>query len=194
MQLEIIRNKIYEIRGQKIMFDFDLAELYEVETRILNQSVKRNIARFPKDFMFQLTQKEWEPLRSQIVISSKMNDNNSSQIVMSSKKHRGAKYLPLAFTEHGVTMLAAILKSDKAIAMNIAIVRTFIALRQFALNYKELAAQILELKQTVGNHNDQLNQIYDALENLLDDKVDKTINKKMWEQRERIGFKTKSKQ
>ena len=193
MQLEIIRNKIYEIRGQKIMFDFDLAELYEVETRILNQSVKRNIARFPKDFMFQLTQKEWEPLRSQIVISSKMNDNNSSQIVMSSKKHRGAKYLPLAFTEHGVTMLAAILKSDKAVAMNIAIVRTFIALRQFALNYKELAAQILELKQTVGNHNEQLNQIYDALENLLDDKVDKTINKKMWEQRERIGFKTKSK-
>lgn len=193
MQLEIIRNKIYEIRGQKIMFDFDLAELYEVETRILNQSVKRNIARFPKDFMFQLTQKEWEPLRSQIVISSKMNDNNSSQIVMSSKKHRGAKYLPLAFTEHGVTMLAAILKSDKAVAMNIAIVRAFIALRQFALNYKELAAQILELKQTVGNHNDQLNQIYDALENLLDDKVDKTINKKMWEQRERIGFKTKSK-
>lgn len=193
MQLEIIRNKIYEIRGQKIMFDFDLAELYEVETRILNQSVKRSIARFPKDFMFQLTQKEWEPLRSQIVISSKMNDNNSSQIVMSSKKHRGAKYLPLAFTEHGVTMLAAILKSDKAVAMNIAIVRTFIALRQFALNYKELAAQILELKQTVGNHNDQLNQIYDALENLLDDKVDKTINKKMWEERERIGFKTKSK-
>ena len=193
MKLEIIRNKIYEIRGQKIMFDFDLAELYEVETRILNQSVKRSIARFPKDFMFQLTQKEWEPLRSQIVISSKMNDNNSSQIVMSSKKHRGAKYLPLAFTEHGVTMLAAILKSDKAVAMNIAIVRTFIALRQFALNYKELAAQILELKQTVGNHNDQLNQIYDALENLLDDKVDKTLNKKMWEERERIGFKTKSK-
>ena len=193
MQLEIIRNKIYEIRGQKIMFDFDLAELYDVETRILNQAVKRNVKRFPKDFMFQLTKKEWESLRSQIVISSKMNDNNSSQIVMSSKKHRGAKYLPLAFTEHGVTMLAAILKSDKAVAMNIAIVRTFIALRQFALNYKELAAQILELKQTVGNHNEQLNQIYDALENLLDDKVDKTINKKMWEERERIGFKTKSK-
>ena len=178
MQLEIIRNKIYEIRGQKIMFDFDLAELYDVETRILNQAVKRNVKRFPKDFMFQLTKKEWESLRSQIVIL---------------EKGRGQypKYLPYAFTEHGVTMLAAILKSDKAVAMNIAIVRTFIALRQFALNYKELAAQILELKQTVGNHNDQLNQIYDALENLLDDKVDKTINKKMWEQRERIGFKTK---
>ena len=178
MQLEIIRNKIYEIRGQKIMFDFDLAELYDVETRILNQAVKRNVKRFPKDFMFQLTKKEWESLRSQIVIL---------------EKGRGQypKYLPYAFTEHGVTMLAAILKSDKAVAMNIAIVRTFIALRQFALNYKELAAQILELKQTVGNHNDQLNQIYDALENLLDDKIDKTINKKMWEQRERIGFKTK---
>ena len=161
MQLEIIRNKIYEIRGQKIMFDFDLAELYDVETRILNQAVKRNVKRFPKDFMFQLTKKEWESLRSQIMIL---------------KKGRGQypKYLPYAFTEHGVTMLAAILKSDKAVAMNIAIVRAFIALRQFALNYKELAAQILELKQTVGNHNDQLNQIYDALENLLDDKVDKT--------------------
>ena len=161
MQLEIIRNKIYEIRGQKIMFDFDLAELYDVETRILNQAVKRNVKRFPKDFMFQLTKKEWEFLRSQIVIL---------------EKGRGQypKYLPYAFTEHGVTMLAAILKSDKAVAMNIAIVRAFIALRQFALNYKELAAQILELKQTVGNHNDQLNQIYDALENLLDDKVDKT--------------------
>jgi len=194
MEVSVIQNKIYEIRGQKVMIDFDLAEIYEVETRVLNQALKRNIRRFPKDFMFQLTLKEWQFLRSQTVMSPQIDsNNNSSQIVMSSKKHRGAKYLPYAFTEHGVTMLAAVLKSDKAIAMNIAIVRAFIALRQFALNYKELAEQIMELKQTVGNHNKQLNQIYDALENLLDDKVDKTIHQKMWENRERIGFKSRKK-
>lgn len=209
MQLAVIQNKIFEIRGHKIMFDFDLADMYEVETRVLNQSVKRNIDRFPKDFMFQLTKKEWESLRSQFVMmSSKIpEDNNSSQIPMSSEikyknpssqivmmdnlpKNRTGSYLPYAFTEHGVTMLAAILKSDKAVAMNIAIVRAFIALRQFALNYKELAVQIIELKQTVGNHNKQLNKIYEALENLLDDKTDKEIHKKMWDKRERIGFKT----
>lgn len=209
MQLAVIQNKIFEIRGQKIMFDFDLADMYEVETRVLNQAVKRNIDRFPKDFMFQLTKKEWESLRSQFVMmSSKITeDNNSSQTVMSSTKpHKGnlksqnvisswggVRKLPFAFTEHGVTMLAAILKSDKAVAMNIAIVRAFIALRQFALNYKELAVQIFELKQTVGNHNEQLNQIYEALENLLDDKMDKEIHKKMWSNRERIGFKTSKK-
>jgi ORF6N domain len=113
MEITVIQNKIYEIRGQKIMLDYDLAEIYEVETRVLNQAVKRNIGRFPKDFMLQLTSKEWQFLRSQIVMSLEITgNNNSSQIVMSSKKHRGAKYLPYAFTEHGVTMLAAVLKSD----------------------------------------------------------------------------------
>ena len=186
MQLPVIHNKIYEIRDQKIMFDFDLAELYEVETRILNQAIKRNINRFPKDFMFQLTKKEWEVLKPQALIS---NDNNSSQSVMSSRKHRGASYLPFAFTEHGVTMLASVLRSEKAIKMNIAIVRAFIALRQFAVNYKELAEQIKELRGTVDNHNGQLNQIYDALENLLDDKV----AQKKWAEREPIGFKPNTK-
>ena len=97
MQLQSIQTKIYEIRGQKVMLDYDLAELYEVETRVLNQAVKRNIDIFPDDFMFQLTHAEWE--------------SNSSQIVMSSRKHRGSLYLPLAFTEHGVTMLANVLKT-----------------------------------------------------------------------------------
>ncbi|MGZ5219567.1 MAG: ORF6N domain-containing protein [Chitinophagaceae bacterium] len=177
MQLSVIHNKIYEIRGQKIMLDFDLADLYEVETKALNQAVKRNKDRFPKDFMFQLSKEEWELLRSQIVTLEKDG------------RGKYPKYLPFAFTEHGVTMLASVLRSEKAIKMNIAIVRAFIALRQFAINYKELAEQVKELRGTVDNHNGQLNQIYDALENLLDDKV----THKKWVEREPIGFKTTKK-
>ncbi len=114
MKIEIIQNKIYEIRGEKVMLDFDIAHLYEVETRVFNQAVKRNIESFPKDFMLRLTAKEWKAMISQIVISSdlesEMNNNNSSQIVMSSRKHRGEKYLPYVFTEHGVTMVASVFK------------------------------------------------------------------------------------
>ncbi|HKZ67373.1 MAG TPA: ORF6N domain-containing protein [Chitinophagaceae bacterium] len=171
MQLSVIHNKIFEIQGQKIMLDFDLAELYEVETKVLNQAVKRNEERFPKDFMFRLTVEEWQDMRSQIVTAS--------------PDKRNTKATPFAFTEHGVTMLASVLRSEKAIKMNIAIVRAFVALRQFAINYKELAEQIKELKGTVDNHNGQLNQIYNALENLLDEKV----SQKKWQQREPIGFK-----
>src|SRR5580704_1587187 len=134
MELQIIRQKIYEIRGQKVMLDFDLAELYGVETRVFNQAVKRNIDRFPEDFMFRLTTEEWDALKysSQMMTSADIVDNqsdkNSSQIVMSSKKNRGSAYLPYAFTEHGVTMLASVLKSEKAVHMSIAVVRAFIAL------------------------------------------------------------------
>jgi phage regulator Rha-like protein len=171
MQLQTIQNLIYDIRGQKVMLDADIAELYGVETRMLNQAIKRNTNRFPKDFMFRLSQKEFTNLKSQIVTSS----------------WGGRRKLPYAFTEHGVTMLASILKSKKAVQMNIAIVRAFIALKQFAINYRELADQIKELKDTTDNHNVQLNQIYNALENLLDEKVEQ----KKWEDRERIGFKRK---
>jgi len=177
MQLSVIHSKIYEIRGQKVMLDFDLAELYEVETKVLNQAVKRNKDRFPKDFMFQLTKEEWEFLRSQIVTLEKEG------------RGKYPKYLPFAFTEHGVTMLASVLRSEKAIKMNIAIVRAFIALRQFAINYKDLALQLKELRETVDNHNGQLNQIYNALENLLDDKAEQ----KKWEEREPVGFKSNTK-
>lgn len=110
----IIQSKIYEIRGQQVMFDFDLAALYQVETRILNQSVKRNIKRFPEDFMFQLTVEEWQNLKSQFVISS----------------WGGVRKLPYAFTEQGVAMLSSVLNSDIAIEVNIAIMRTFIAVRR----------------------------------------------------------------
>ena len=172
MQLQVIHNKIYDIRDEKIMLDFDLADLYEVETRIFNQAVKRNIENFPKDFMFRLSAKEWQEL-------------NSSQIVMSSTKHRGAKYLPYAFTEHGVAMLASVLKSDKAKKMNIAIIRAFIALRKLAIKNNELIELIKELRGKIDEHDLQLVGIYDAIENLLDERVEK----KSWENRERIGFK-----
>lgn len=178
MQLQVIQQKIFEIRGQKVMFDFDLAGLYEVEARILNQSVKRNQARFPKDFMFRLTTEEWK-------------DISSSQLVMMNNlpKNRTGKYLPYAFTEHGITMLASVLRSDTAIKMNIAIVRAFIALKKFATQYNDLLQQIKELHDKVGNHDEQLNRIYEAIENLLDDKTDKQMEKQLWKTRERIGFK-----
>jgi len=150
------------------MLDFDLAEMYEVETRVLNQAVKRNIDRFPKDFMFQLNAKELE--------------NNSSQFVMSSRKHRGKVYLPFAFTEHGVTMLASILKSEKAIRMNIAIVKAFIALRRITLNYGEIATKISRLEK---KYNKRFSDIYKALDLLFEEKQ----GREEWEERERIGFK-----
>lgn len=171
MHLQVIQQRIFEIRGQKVMLDFDLAELYEVETRVLNQAIKRNRESFPEDFMFRLTKTEWE--------------NMSSQIVMTSTIKRPKSALPYAFTEHGVTMLASVLKSPKARKMNIAIVRAFIALRKFATQYSELLEQLNELKERIGNHDAQLNQIYDAIENLLDDKQEQ----QSWKERERIGFK-----
>ncbi|MGI8581414.1 MAG: ORF6N domain-containing protein [Chitinophagaceae bacterium] len=183
MQLQLIQNRIFEVRGEKVMLDFDLAELYEVETRVFNQSVKRNINSFPKDFMFQLTAKEWKNISSQIVMTSPL-ENNSSQIVMRSK-YRGAKYLPYAFTEHGVAMLSSILKSPIARTMNIAIIRAFIALRKLALQKNELSELFLQLKDRIDEHDVQLKNIYDSIENLLEEKV----NTKSWEHRERIGFK-----
>ena len=143
MEIQIIQNKIYEIRGQRVMLDYDLAELYEVETRILNQSVKRNIKRFPPDFMFQLTNNKVDSsLRSQIVISK--NGEN-----MPLNKKGGLRYLPYAFTEHGVTMLASVLRSDKAIEVNIQIVRAFVALRQYILENKEVNKELTELKEQI---------------------------------------------
>jgi hypothetical protein len=169
MQLQAIQQKIFEIRGQKVMLDFDLATLYEVETKVLNQAVKRNIDSFPEDFMFRLSDQEFQSMRSQIVTS----------------KRGGNRYNPLAFTEHGVTMLASVLKSEKARKMNIAIVRAFIAMRQFVIQYQDLIDQISSLREKIGEHDTQLNQIYDAIESLLDQKVEQ----KSWEERERIGFK-----
>ena len=193
MQLQSIQEKIFEIRDQKVMLDFDLAALYEVETRVFNQAVKRNVESFPEDFMFRLTKKEWREMRSQIVILNEQKAENeginSSQFVMSSRKHRGESYLPYAFTEHGVTMLASVLKSPIARQMNIAIVRAFIALRKFAIQYKDILEQLDGLREKISGHDVQLNQIYDALENMLDKKADEEMKLEAWKNRKQIGFK-----
>ena len=133
------------------MLDFDLAQLYDVPTKALNQALKRNMERFPEDFMFRLTEQEWA-----YVIQESMR----SHIVTASQKKRNTRITPYAFTEHGVTMLASILKSEKAVQMNIAIVRAFIALRQFALQYKDLADEVQEIRQTVENHSEQIGRAH----------------------------------
>jgi len=192
---EKIIRKIYVIREQKVMLDFDLADLYEVETRSLNQAVKRNLDRFPEDFMFILTAEEWKEMVSQFVISSDyITDFQSDKKMMSqnataSQTKRKTSSPPLAFTEHGVTMIASILKSDRAIKMSIAVVRAFIELKKAALQYSGIIEQIQLLKQHLGEHDVQLNAIYTALENLMDDKVDKELKEREWINRKRIGFK-----
>jgi len=140
MQLTIIQQKIYEARGFKVMLDFDLAELYEVETRIFNQAIKRNMDSFLEDFMFRLSTNEWSNI-------------SSSQIVMMGNvpKNRTGKYLPYAFTEHGVTMLASVLKSLKARKMNIAIVRAFVGLRKMIIDHGEIIEQLRMPDDWVGS-------------------------------------------
>ena len=169
MELKTIQSRIYEIRGQRVMLDFDLAELYEVETRALNQAVKRNIDIFPEDFMFQLSQDEWISM--------------SSQIVMTYPVKRPKSALPSAFTEHGVTMLANVLKSKKARMTSIAIVRAFISLKQLAINFKELYERIKALE---AQYDKQFKDVYEAINFLLE--KDKQITKQ--HTRKRIGFKS----
>lgn len=180
MKLQIIQNKIYEVRGHKVMLDFDLAELYVVETRIMNQAVKRNLKRFPRDFMFRLTVTEWHELV--MLAAVKAPKRNSSQIVMSSRKHRGEAYLPYAFTEQGVAMLSAVLKSKKAIDMNVAIMRAFVFLRQYALSHKDLTAKLRELE---NKYDTQFKDIYDAINYL----IKKDTQQKDQVKRRRIGYK-----
>ncbi len=192
-----IQNRIYEIRGERVMLDFDLAALYEVEARLINQAVKRNIKRFPKDFMFKLSKSEWDFLRSQNVIIESNNSLRSQNVILKNtdpglqnetlKTGRGqhSKYLPYAFTEQGVAMLSGILNSDKAINMNIAIMRAFVEVRKIFLKDNDLKEQLKEIKHRLGEHDTQLNQIYEAMENLLDEKAEQ----RNWNNRERIGFK-----
>lgn len=167
------------------MLDFDLAALYEVETKVLNQAVKRNIKRFPKDFMFRLTAEEWKEMRSQFVTTYENAEPSRSQFV-TLKTGRGSniKYMPYAFTEQGVAMLSGILNSDKAIAMNIAIMRAFVEIKRILLQENDLKTQLKEIKERLGEHDAQLNQIYDAMENLLDEKA----AERKWDERKRVGF------
>lgn len=166
------------------MLDFDLAALYEVPTKALNQAVKRNIKRFPTDFMFRLTLTEWKNIRSQVVTGYEDANSLRSQNVTASQSKRNTSVTPYAFTEQGVAMLSGILNSDKAIAMNIAIMRAFVEIRRLFLQQNDLKTQLKEIKDRLDGHDVQLNQIYDAMENLLDEKA----AQRKWEERERIGF------
>jgi phage regulator Rha-like protein len=181
--IKSIQNRIYEVRGERVMLDFDLAALYTVATKVLNQSVKRNIKRFPPDFMFQLTTDEWYNLRSQIVTSNVQNLDN--QISNSVIQHGGNRYRPYVFTEQGVAMLSGVLSSDRAINMNISIMRAFVEIRKMLIERSDFKEQVRELRDRIGEHDAQLSQIYDALENLLDEKAEQ----KKWEERVRIGFR-----
>lgn len=153
----IIENKIYEIRGQKVMLDFDLAEMYEIETRVLNQSVRRNIERFPDDFMFQLTNSE----------ANSLKDRLTSQIVISNKG--GNRYAPFAFTEQGVAMLSGILRSPRAIEVNINIMRAFVHMRQYLLSHapkqelEELRKRIEYLEEDVSSDRESYEKQFDEL-------------------------------
>jgi len=171
MELQIIQNKIHEIRGQKVMLDFDLAELYETETKYLKRAVKHNINRFPSDFMLELTKSEWDALRC-----------NFSTLETGRGKY--PKYLPYAFTEQGVAMLSSVLKSKKAVLVNVSIMRAFVMLRQFALTYKELAQKIAELESKPDL---EFNDVWEVLDLLLNDKEKRTVQ----ENRKRIGFQQK---
>jgi len=182
--IKSIQNRIYEIRGERVMLDFDLAALYEVPTKVLNQAVKRNSKRFPKDFMFRLTLSEWQLIRSQIVTAPEGDGILRSQIVTSKSGSGGTRYLSYAFTEQGVAMLSGVLSSERAIQMNIAIMRAFVEIRRILLQQTDLKEQLKEIKERIGEHDVQLNQIYDAMENLLDEK---TAQRK-WEERDKIGF------
>lgn len=150
---EIIERKIFLIREQKVILDFHLAELYGVKTKLLKRAVRRNINRFPPDFMFVLNTDEYNSLRRQIG---------------SLKRGTHAKYLPYAFTEQGIAMLSSVLNSERAIQMNIAIMRAFVKLREIITSNKELAQKLIELERKIEVHDDEIQEIYEVIRRLLE--------------------------
>jgi len=174
---DIIESKIYQIRGQRVMLDSDLAELYDVETKRLNEQVKRNIERFPESFMFQLTPGEEQNLRSQIATSSLQN-------TIHNEKHGGRRYVTRVFTEHGVLMLANVLKSRQAIAVSIQIIEAFVRLRQLASVSAEIAAKIKELEKTVRSNTGDIKLIFATINSMLNPRAKK---------KPQIGFKPEEK-
>ena len=163
---EYLAKLVFLVRNEKVMLDTDLAALYGVEARALNQAVGRNRDRFPEDFMFQLTTEEWTALKSQTVISSGRSERNSSQTVMSSRKHRGLAYRPYAFTEQGVAMLSSVLRSQRAVEVNIAIMRTFVQLRRLMDSNRDLARRIDALE---ARYDEQFSAVFDAIKQLITD-------------------------
>ena len=183
--IQSVQNRIYQIRGQRVILDKDIAFLYETETKSLNLSVKRHIDRFPLDFMFQLTKEEVELLRLQKNQVNDMTPNLRFQIETSSYTDwGGTRYLPHALTEQGVAMLSGIINSKKAIQMNIAIMRAFVELRRILLIKSDFKLQLDLIKDRLSGYDAQLNQIYDAIENIMDE----TVAKNKWDNRTRIGF------
>ena len=166
--IEIVKRQICLVRGQKVMLDAVLAELYQVETKNLNKAVQRNSDRFPEDFVFQLTKEEFDDLRFQIGTSS--------------STYGGRRYLPYAFTEHGVTMLSSVLRSKRAVQMNIVIVRAFVKLREILATHKELAARIEKIEASQEQHASVINILAEEIENLKQLPPDPP--------RRRIGFDT----
>lgn len=166
---ELVMNKIYLIRNQKVMLDSDLAELYQVETKALNQQVKRNLKRFPADFMFQLTTNEWDVMRSQFVTASQNKRNINAS--------------PYVFTEQGVAMLSSVLKSDRAIEVNIQIMRIFTKIRQMLFDNTDLRLDIEKMKKKFDNQDKNMEIVFRYLDELLEKKENPI-------ERNKIGYKT----
>ena len=161
---ENLAKLVFMVRGEKILLDADLADLYGVATKVLNQAVKRNLARFPVDFMFQLTPEEWERMRSQIVTSYPGNSPMKSQTVTPSRRKLTA--VPYAFTEQGVAMLSSVLRSQRAVEVNIAIMRTFVQLRRLMDSNRDLARRIEAMEM---RYDEQFSQVFDAIKQLIAD-------------------------
>jgi hypothetical protein len=165
MELELIKNSILEIRGKRVILDYELAKLYGIETKRLKESVRRNIRRFPEDFMFELSQEEWLNLRTQFATSS----------------WGGKRFAPFAFTEQGVAMLSSVLNSDTAIDINISIMRAFVLMRQWALEYQDLQEKLTDLEKRFG-------QKFTDIEQVLNYLIQKDQQQVQQGGRKRIGF------
>jgi len=161
---ENIKDKIFTIRGMQVMLDRDLAELYEVETKVLNQAVKRNENRFPDDFRFQLSEAEYQNLRSQIVTSSEQNSLRSQSVTLESNRGKHTKYLPYAFTEQGVSMLSAVLKSDIAVEISVKIIRSFVNMRKLISNNALVFQRLETLEQKQFTNDEKFNKLFEAIE------------------------------
>ncbi len=168
MEQELIKNSILDIRGKRVILDYELAKLYEVETKALKQAVRRNIDRFPEDFMFQLTKEEWKLLRTQ-------------SVTLEIGKGHYPKYLPFAFTEQGVAMLSAVLNSQRAIQASIQIMRAFVLMRQWALEYHDLQEKLTDLEKRFG-------QKFTDIEQVLNYLIQKDQKQMQQGGRKKIGF------
>ena len=166
MELTTIKNSIHEIRGKRVILDYELAKMYEVETKYVKRTVRNHLKRFPSDFMFELSTEEWQNLRCNFSTSS----------------WGGKRYLPFAFTEQGVAMLSGLLNSDLAIEMNIAIMRAFVMMRQWSLTYQELAERLEELERSHG-------QRFDGIEQVLNYFIQKDKQSAQQNQRKQVGYK-----